>query len=288
MRRALRLAITGWPVEESLSPALWEAMGRRRGLAIEYGLVPVRPDDDEPWLALWGSDLDGFNVTAPWKERAALRCRHLDPTASAIDSVNTVIRSADGWRGCTTDGYGFVRSLLSIGEPLRGRSVAVLGTGGGGRAVALAATAAGAEVTLVSRRPERVPVGCEACRIVGYAALEDTQGGPFEIVVNATPLGREAGAPLPDVPPVVWERAPLVVDLNYAPLVTALLRLARAAGARTLNGIGMLVHQACLGAAWLIDGDPVAAESYEEDFWGAAREVLPGLDPWIEGECSAS
>ncbi|MGH7551313.1 MAG: shikimate dehydrogenase family protein [Gemmatimonadota bacterium] len=278
MRRGLRLAIAGWPVEHSLSPALWEAMGRRRGLAIQYGIVPVRPDDDEPWVALWASDLDGFNVTAPWKERSMRRCRHLDPVASAIESVNTVIRSRDGWQGRSTDGYGFVRSLLSIGEPLRGRSVAILGTGGAGRAVALAAAESGAEVTLVSRRPERVPAGCEACRVMGYASLEDFEPGPFEVVVNATPLGGQVGAPMPDVPPMVWERARLVVDLNYVPLATALLRRARAAGARTLNGIGMLIHQACLGAAWLIDGDPVAAESYEEDFWAAAREVAPGLD----------
>ncbi|HEY7601842.1 MAG TPA: hypothetical protein VIB60_04995, partial [Methylomirabilota bacterium] len=174
-------------------------MGRRRGLAVQYGAVPVRPGDDEAWAALWSSDLDGFNVTAPWKERAIRRCS-LDPQASAIGAVNTVLRAGESWEGRSTDGYGFARSLLAMGEPLRDRAIAILGTGGAGRAVALASSGAGARVTLVSRRPVRVPQGCERCAVVGYAALQDAGLGPFDIVVNATPLGREAGAPLPAVP----------------------------------------------------------------------------------------
>jgi shikimate dehydrogenase len=275
--KGLRLAIAGWPVAHSLSPPLWEAMGRRRGLTVQYGAVPVRPGDDEAWAALWSSDLDAFNVTAPWKERASRRCR-LDPQASAIGAVNTVLRAGQGWEGRSTDGYGFERSLLALGEPLRGRAVAILGTGGAGRAVALASVQAGARVTLVSRRPVRVPQGCEDCAVVGYAALQDAGLGPFDIVVNATPLGREAGAPLPAVPKTTWEQARLVVDLNYAPLVTNVLRAARAVGAQTLNGLGMLIHQACLGAALILDGDPSAAESYEEHFWAAARDVVRGLE----------
>jgi shikimate dehydrogenase len=282
VRKGLRLAIAGWPVAHSLSPPLWEAMGRRRGLAVQYGAVPVRPGDDAAWAALWSSDLDAFNVTAPWKERATRRCR-LDPQASAVGAVNTVLRAGKAWEGRSTDGYGFQRSLLALGEPLRGCAVAILGTGGAGRAVALTSIEAGARVTLVSRRPVRVPQGCERCAVVGYAALQDAGLGPFDIVVNATPLGREAGAPLPPVPRTLWDRARLVVDLNYAPLATGVIRAARAAGARTLNGLGMLIHQACLGAALILDGDPAAAGSYEEDFWGAAREVVRGVDPWIEG-----
>ena len=85
------------------------------------------------------------------------------------------------------------------------------------------------------------------------------------------------------MPRTLWSRARLVVDLNYAPLATGVIRAARAAGVRTLNGLGMLIHQACLGAALILDGDPAAAESYEQDFWGAARDVVRGVDPWIEG-----
>ena len=271
--RRWQLAIIGWPVEHSLSPALWEGVAARRGWTLEYGRYPVGPGDEEAWAAVWASELDGFNVTAPHKERAARRCDSLDPLANRIRSVNTAIRGGDAWRGFTTDGYGFVRSLLAEGERVRGRSVAVLGTGGAGRAVAVASADAGADVTLVSRTPSRTPPGCEDLPRIDWEDLVDAE--PFEVLVNATPIGRGRDAPAPPVP---FERCcpdGLAVDLNYEPPLTPFLEAARERGARTLNGYGMLVYQACLGAALVIDGDPSAAESYEEDFWAVAREVAP-------------
>ena len=262
------LAIVGWPVEHSLSPRLWEGMARRRGISLEYGRYPVAPDDEDAWNALWSSDLSAFNVTAPWKERAADRCDELGGLAGRIGAVNTAIRRGDSWEGRTTDGYGFVRSLLAVEEPLRDRRIAVLGTGGAGRAVAVAAGEVGADVTLVSRFPSREPPGCGDFERIGWEALAG--GEAFDVVVNATPLGREAS------PPVPFRRVcpdGLAVDLNYAPRVTAFLEVAHDCGAKTLNGLGMLIHQACLGAALLFDGDPAAAETYEEDFWAVAREI---------------
>lgn len=276
--RRCQLAIVGWPVTGSLSPALWEGMGVRRGFEIEYGLYPVDPEDEGAWDALWASELDGFNVTAPWKERAAARCDHLSPAAARIGAVNTVLRRPAAWEGHTTDGYGFVRSLLEIDQPLRGRSMAVLGTGGAGRAVACAAADVGANVTLVSRSPERSPAGCEELDRIGWGSLGD--GGRFDLLVNATPLGGE-GDP-PPVPDPAWGPGTMAVDLHYRPPVTPFLRAAHAAGARTLNGLGMLIHQACLAAALLFEGDPSAAESYEVDFGSAAREAAVG-DSAVDG-----
>lgn len=269
-----RLALVGWPVEHSLSPALWEAMARRRGIALEYAPYPTAPEDDQAWETLWASDLSGFNVTAPWKERAAEACDRLAGPAARIGAVNTVLRRDQEWAGWTTDGYGFVRGLLAVEEPLRDRRVAVLGTGGAGRSVARAAAEAGAEVTLVSRTPSSVPPGCEDLPRIDWEAL--VSGEPFDVVVNATPLGRDAGSPAPPVPFSRCCRGGIAVDLNYSPPVTAFLRAAHDAGARTLNGMGMLIHQACLGAALLFDQDPSAAESYEDDFRAAAREAAPG------------
>jgi shikimate dehydrogenase len=270
---ALHLALVGWPVGHSLSPPLWEGVGLRRGIPIEYGRYPVDPEDETAWAALWASDLHGFNVTAPWKERAAARCDVLSPEADRVGAVNTVVRAGDTWIGHTTDGYGFVRSVLAVDEPLRGRSVAVLGTGGAGRSVARAAAGAGARVTLVSRFPSRVPRGCEDLPRIDWESLAAAE--PFDLVVNATPIGRGASSGAPPVPYARCCPGSLAVDLNYAPPVTAFLRAARAAGARTLNGLGTLVYQACLGAALLIDRDPAAAETYENDFRAVAREVAP-------------
>lgn len=266
----LHLAIVGWPVSHSLSPTLWEGVGRRRGIAIEYGRVPVAPGDYAAWGSVWASELDGFNVTAPYKEQAVSLCDEVDPLAARIGAVNTVLRRGDRWLGHSTDGYGFVHGLAAQEVALGGRSVAILGTGGAGRAVARAARDAGADATLVSRSPARPAAGCDDCRRIGWEDLAVL--GPFEIVVNATPLGR-AGSAAPPLPETAWDRGSLAVDLNYSPAVTPFLRAARKAGAETLNGMGMLVHQACLGAALLIDGEPSAAESYAADFWAVAREA---------------
>jgi shikimate dehydrogenase len=272
-RGPLHLALVGWPVGHSLSPLLWEGVGRRRGLAIEYGRYPVEPGDEDAWEALWVSDLHAFNVTAPHKERAAARCEALSPAAERIGAVNTVIRSGDDWIGHTTDGYGFVRGVLAADEPLKGREVAVLGTGGAGRSVAQAAVDAGAEVTLVSRFPSRVPPGCEELPRIDWEALAESP--VFDVVVNATPIGRGQAAGPPPVPYARFCPRSLAVDLNYTPPVTSFLRAARAGGARTLNGLATLIYQACLGAALLIDRDPAAAETYEDDFRVVAREVAP-------------
>jgi shikimate dehydrogenase len=270
---AVHLALVGWPVGHSLSPLLWEGVGRRRGVAIEYGRYAIDPEDMSSWDALWASDLHGFNVTAPYKERAAARCDALSPAAGGIRSVNTVIRDDAGWTGHSTDGYGFVRAMLAADEPLRGRSLAVLGTGGAGRSVGRAAAEVGAEVTMVSRFPDRVPHGCEDLPRIGWDELPRRDS--FDVVVNATPLGRGRSPNEPSLPGARTAACSLAVDLNYTPPVTSFLRAARAAGARTLNGLSTLVYQACLGAALLLDRDPAAAESYEEDFRAVAREVAP-------------
>lgn len=212
-------------------------------------------------------------MTAPYKERAAERCDALSPPPERIRAVNTVIRSGDGWIGHTTDGYGFVRGLLAADEPLEGRSVAVLGTGGAGRSVARAAVDAGAGVTMVSRFPSRVPRGCEDLPRIDWEALGAAPA--FDVVVNATPISRGRAAGPPPVPYARCCPGALAVDLNYTPPITSFLRAARAGGARTLNGLATLIYQACLGAALLLDRDPAAAESYEADFRAVARELAP-------------
>lgn len=266
-RSSYRLAIVGWPVGSSLSPQLWETMGVRRGLEIEYQRWPVEPEDSEAWEAIWESDLDAFNVTAPYKEAAALRCDRLSPAAERIESVNTVVRGSGSWRGETTDGYGFLRGLEEADVPVTGQRIVLLGTGGAGRAVARAATDSDARVTFVTRAPERLVIGCEDCDCVGWDAL-DLLELPT-IVVNATPLGRQFGDE-PPIPYRAWFPSAAAVDLNYDPPLTRFLELAANEGARAINGVGTLVHQAALAAALLIDDDPRAAAVYANDFRTAA------------------
>jgi shikimate dehydrogenase len=157
--------------------------------------------------------------------------------------------------GAVTDGDGFVDAARDAAVELDGASVLLLGAGGAGRAVGHALGRAGARVTVAARRPE---AACAAAalapgaRAVAWAEVDEAVGGS-DVVVNATPLGMRR-----EVPPFDADRlhaGQVVIDAVYEPEETPLLAAARARGARALNGLGMLVHQAARSFT-LLTGEP--------------------------------
>ena len=184
--------------------------------------------------------LAGLSITMPLKDVTARVCDELTPDAARLGAVNCVVIDAGRLIGHTTDGAGFLDTLpCSIG----GRRVVVLGAGGAARAVVAAVAAAGAaDVAVVNRSRGR---GTEAAALGGAVGR---LGGPDDIpaadlVVNATSVGMGGTGELPCPPPLLHE-GQLVVDLVYHPVDTAWLVAARRQGATTLDGVGMLVHQA--------------------------------------------
>jgi shikimate dehydrogenase len=192
----------------------------------------------------------GLSVTMPHKAGAAKACHQLSPLAERLGVVNTVTNVAGQLVGDSTDGPGFIDSLAELGWSPDGKRCLVLGAGGSARAVVLALGAAGAKrVEVVARRPEQ---GQEVAALAGEAGMVATVDAADEadLVVNATPVGME-GVPVDpngDLPfglePKRLGPGQLVADLIYAPATTQLLASARARGAGTCNGLGMLVHQA--------------------------------------------
>lgn len=241
-------AVIGDPVRHSLSPRLhnaaYEALGLDRiYLALEvpsgHGAAAVRSIVD--------LGIDGLNVTMPHKEDAASACDDLTEDAAVLRSVNTVVRRADGrLHGDSTDGEGFLRSLADAGCDPAGSDAVVIGAGGAARAVTLALGRAGARVAVVARRTDAA--GSTAALAPGGVAVDlDALGdavGAADLVVNATPLGM-AGEHLPFPPTVIGARH-WVCDLVYHPAVTPLLAVASDRGARTIGGVGMLLHQAAI------------------------------------------
>ena len=192
-------------------------------------------------------DLAGLNVTMPHKADVAAACDELTADAAALASVNTVVIRPDGTAlGASTDGEGFLAALAGDGIDPTGRPVLVLGAGGAARAVVLALGRAGASVTVAARRPEAAETAAGLVSGTKAVALADAAGqvSANEIVVNATPIGMGGEAPPVDTDHLGSGHT--VVDLVYHPAETALLAAARAAGARTQNGLPMLVHQAAL------------------------------------------
>jgi shikimate dehydrogenase len=201
--------------------------------------------------------IDGLSVTMPHKAAVAAHVDHLSPTAALLGAANTVVRRGTRLGGESTDGGGFLAALrLDEGWEPAGRRCLLLGTGGAARAVALALGQAGAaEVAVVGRRPEMAEATARLAGPSGRTAGPEA-ADQAELIVNATPVGMASvvsmdGETLAAAIPFELDvgrlgRGQLVVDLVYAPAATPLLDGARRQGATTVNGLGMLIHQAAL------------------------------------------
>jgi shikimate dehydrogenase len=250
-------AVIGDPVRHSLSPRLHNAAYRELGL--DWVLVAFEVADGGASGAIDAVrtlDLVGYAVTMPLKTAIAALCDELSPDAAALHSVNTVTALADGRVvGDSSDGAGFLRSLAESHVDPAGRSVLVLGAGGAARAVAHSLGVAGARVSVAARNQA---AAAAAAALAGGAAVGwDDRGASArtsDIIVNATPLGMagrsvpadEAAADGAVLDADALHSKQVVVDLVYHPIETPLLRNARERGARTISGLGMLVHQAAL------------------------------------------
>ncbi len=239
-------AVIGSPVRHSLSPALHNAAFAQLGLDWVYTAFDVPHGEAQAALdAMRTFRLGGLSVTMPHKEAVASAVDSLDDAAAALCSVNTVVPQADGsLKGYSTDGAGFVASLAAAGVEVADRTVCVLGAGAAARSIIDALRRAGAARIAVLNRTEAT--AAQAVLLAGAAGVVGnlTDVGNAHILVNATSVGMGDD----EIPcdPSCLHGGQVVADIVYHPRETALLRCARTAGATTVDGLGMLVHQAAL------------------------------------------
>ncbi len=242
-------AVIGNPIGHSLSPALHNAAFRDADLDWVYVAFSVAAGSAASALeAMVTLNLGGLSVTMPHKRDVAARCSQRSADAQTLQSVNCVVPLAGGQLlGESTDGEGFVRSLRDADVDVKGRSVVLLGAGGAASAVALALARHGAQVAVHARKAEAAasiaalhasiaPFGWEARE----ASVSDA-----EIIVNCTPLGMLGDTNSP-IALASIRTGQVVCDLVYTPIVTPLLCAASERGAQTVDGLGMLIHQAAL------------------------------------------
>ncbi|NLB66585.1 MAG: shikimate dehydrogenase [Lentisphaerae bacterium] len=250
-------ALLGHPVGHSLSPAMHNAAFQHLGLPGRYILLDVAPADLETTLdELHGQSFGGLNITIPHKEAACRflnRYHSLSDTARRLGSVNTVVFHRDGrMEGHNTDAPGFLDAFREAFRATpRGKHVMLLGCGGAGRALALTCVEQGAaSLRLVDVNPD---VRCRLRRAIRRRAPDLPVAGmaparaarvaaQCNVIIQATPVGMKPGDPSL-LPPEAFRKGQLVVDLIYNPARTPLLAIAKAAGARVANGLGMLLHQ---------------------------------------------
>jgi shikimate dehydrogenase len=253
--------VFGWPVAHSRSPAMHNAAFQELGLDARYVPLAVPPARLAHAIeAVRTLSIAGLNVTLPHKSEVMALLDEVEPNARAIAAVNTIARDGDRLVGSNTDAEGLARALRAADVPLAGAQVVVAGAGGAARAVIVGLAQAGAaRITIGARRIEAagaltrelgpyVP-GCAlaACDLGDALERACTSASLFVQATSATLKGDPDAARFAAALPIAALPAGAVVtDLVYKPLVTPVLERAQARGLRTVDGLGMLLHQGAL------------------------------------------
>ena len=264
----------GWPVMHSRSPVLHNYFFKQYALAGTYVPLAIKPDDLEPALrALAPLGFAGCNLTIPHKERALAIVDEVDDLARRIGAISCVVVRPDGsLSGTNNDVHGFARNILQQQPAWRadGGPAVVIGAGGGARAVVYSLVERGApEIRLVNRTRARAEA---LARDFGPSVMPidwDDRHRALEgaaMLVNTTSQGMVGQPPL-DLELRALPASALVADIVYIPLETPLLAAARRRGNRSVDGLGMLLHQACI--AWKL-------------WFGLEPEVTPELRSAVE------
>jgi shikimate dehydrogenase len=267
LRAALRIPHTvgliGWPVAHSLSPPMQEAAFVACELPWRYELWPTPPDALATTIAgLRRAGIAGANVTVPHKTAVLPLLDDLSAAARRLGAVNTIVHDGERLVGHNTDVTGFWAALEEAGGQNPGSRAVILGAGGAARAVYWALHEHGIPTTVLARNAGA------AAALLTLTDRGDGWAGTLDVItvrlalegatllVNTTSAGMWPHADESPLPPgTILPPGLLVYDLVYRPRRTRLLAQAEAAGCRTLDGLGMLLHQGA-AAFTLWTGEP--------------------------------
>lgn len=255
--RENKFGLIGYPLGHSLSKVIHEAGFKSLGINATYDILETPPDDlvDRiKWLK--GNGYKGFNVTIPLKLPISLFVNEVDNYADLARAVNTVYVEADkSLKAYNTDVIGFRRAIPKDID-LRGKKVAILGTGGAAHAACIALTECGVqEIAFFTRN---IPNSIDLMNYVrrkfpsinfNVYQIENIRNlGEYAMLVNTTPIGMlgKAGDMMP-VEKYALEslnRDAIVYDVIYNPKKTVLIRAAEKLNLRTITGLDMFIYQA--------------------------------------------
>lgn len=262
-----KIAVMGHPVTHSLSPGMQQAALNQAGIKVTYVRIDVAPEYFSEAIQLMAqANFVGANITIPLKQAAFETVNNPSAHALRMKAVNTIVFESDrSTSGFSTDGPGLVRAIREeFSLDVRDLRVMVLGAGGGaGRSIAVQCALERCErLVLVNRTPDKAKAlaaelsndlsgdrllgpGERLVAISSNSPRLEEEVANIDLIVNATSLGMKRSDPSPL--PSAWLTAShLVYDTVYANNSTRLLDDARHVGARTANGLSMLVHQGAL------------------------------------------
>lgn len=235
----IRAAVLGSPIAHSLSPVLHTAAYRALGVEGEYRAVEVKAGQLENFLFSLDEDWRGFSLTMPLKEEALKVADAVDDLAEAIQSANTLIRSAQGWHATTTDVKGFQEALLDHGVT-EFTEVLVIGSGATGRAAASAVDLKGRRIQVLHRNPRRE----EAMRKAApHSSIEflpwDSVLPRVDLTINTTPSGVADHF----TSQITTTPSGVLFEALYNPWPTSLLQHWRMNDGKVIDGLDLLVFQ---------------------------------------------
>lgn len=249
------LAVLGYPVAHSLSPAMHQPALDAAGVNARYVALAVAPADlGAAVRGLAALGFRGANVTIPHKETVMAHLNEISADARLIGAVNTIAVQDGRLYGTNTDGDGFLAHLRAEGVEPAGRPAAILGAGGAARSIAVALARAGvSRLAVLNRtvaRAEEVAAVARAAGCAGAHGAAPAAAGlaGAALVVNCTPVGMHPHTGESPVPAAWLPEGAVVYDTVYRPAETRLLREAAGRGLRAVGGLGMLVYQGAL--AW--------------------------------------
>jgi shikimate dehydrogenase len=240
-------AVLGNPIAHSKSPMIQQQFAQSLGMTLRYERVRVPLNSFAYTLkSLAQQGLQGCNVTVPFKLAAFEAADVCSERAQTAQAVNCLKRQSDGtWLADNTDGTGLVADLKRLrggASSLQGTRVLVLGAGGAVQGSVAPLLAAGAVVHIANRTPDKAKAVAAlfGSAVTGHSLQEDMP--QCDIVINGTSASLQALAVQPN--PGAIGAHTLAYDMMYAAQPTAFMRLCQAQGARTADGLGMLIEQA--------------------------------------------
>jgi len=235
----MNFAVIGHPISHSLSPVMHHANFKSLGLDYSYIALDIHPNHFHHVRDIIADrEIDGFNVTIPFKTAIIDYLDEVDNHALKMGAVNTV-KIVDGkWTGYNTDATGFIESL----PPRSYNNVLLIGAGGASRAIAQGFGAKGADVTVANRSPERLT---DWPFEVHKITLEDIEhfADRADLLINTTPVGMTGFEDEALYDFKVFHPDAVVADIIYTPSMTHFLKLADSLGLTTVNGLGMFINQ---------------------------------------------
>lgn len=246
---SLKFKLIGYPIKHSLSPWIQTTFLERSGIKGSYTLHEIANEGifEEEINKLKAAEVNGFNITVPYKETIIPYLDRLDVTAERVGAVNTVALEGNNWVGYNTDGVGYVQALRDKFPDMDGNKdvpILILGAGGAARGIFHGLVLAGFKnLTLANRtrsKCENIINGADAS-IITLAEAEKNIAA-FDVIIQTSSVGMNEAEQIIDLSNL--RQGAIVSDIVYQPLVTQFLKQAEEKGGRIHYGHTMLLYQA--------------------------------------------